>query len=74
MNDFTPARPFDRVVSVEMFEHMANWRALLDRVRAWLKPDGRLFMHIFTHRTRAVSLRLRPTRKTGSRSISSPAA
>jgi cyclopropane-fatty-acyl-phospholipid synthase len=53
MNDFTPsaAGQFDRVVSVEMFEHMANWRALLTRVRGWLKPDGRLFIHIFTHRT-----------------------
>jgi cyclopropane-fatty-acyl-phospholipid synthase len=52
MNDFQ-AEPghFDRVVSVEMFEHMANWRALLARIRAWLKPDGRAFIHIFTHRT-----------------------
>ena len=52
MNDFTPPEGgFDRVVSVEMFEHMANWRALLTRVRGWLKPDGRLFIHIFTHKT-----------------------
>jgi len=52
MNDFrAPAGAFDRVVSVEMFEHMANWRALLTRVRGWLKPDGRLFLHVFTHRT-----------------------
>ncbi|WP_394760833.1 SAM-dependent methyltransferase [Phenylobacterium sp.] len=57
MNDFEPPAPllktggFDRVVSVEMFEHMANWRALLTRVRGWLKPDGRLFIHIFTHKT-----------------------
>jgi cyclopropane-fatty-acyl-phospholipid synthase len=52
MNDFTPPDGgFDRVVSVEMFEHMANWRALLTRVKGWLKPDGRLFIHIFTHRT-----------------------
>jgi cyclopropane-fatty-acyl-phospholipid synthase len=53
MNDFTPpdAGRYDRVVSVEMFEHMANWRALLGRVKTWLKPDGRLFIHIFTHRT-----------------------
>lgn len=52
MNDFTTAKSFDRVVSVEMFEHMANWRALLTRVKGWLKPDGRLFLHIFTHRHR----------------------
>ncbi len=52
MNDFeAAAHAFDRVVSVEMFEHMANWRALLGRVKGWLKPDGRLFIHIFTHRT-----------------------
>ena len=52
MNDFEPLQGgFDRVVSVEMFEHMANWRALLTRVRGWLKPDGRLFIHIFTHKT-----------------------
>jgi cyclopropane-fatty-acyl-phospholipid synthase len=49
MNDFAPGTVFDRVVSVEMFEHMANWRALLTRVRTWLKPDGRLFLHVFTH-------------------------
>jgi cyclopropane-fatty-acyl-phospholipid synthase len=50
MNAFQAAGRFDRVVSVEMFEHMANWRALLARVRSWLTLDGRLFMHIFTHR------------------------
>ena len=51
MNDFAPDGQFDRVVSVEMFEHMMNWRQLLSRVRSWLKPEGRLFIHIFTHRT-----------------------
>ena len=51
MNDFEAPGAFDRVVSVEMFEHVANWRALLTRVRGWLKPDGRLFIHVFTHRT-----------------------
>jgi len=51
MNDFDTTRRFDRVVSVEMFEHMSNWRALLTRVRDWLKSDGRLFLHVFTHRT-----------------------
>ncbi len=49
MNDLALDRRFDRVVSVEMFEHMANWRALLTRVRGWLKPDGRLFIHVFSH-------------------------
>jgi cyclopropane-fatty-acyl-phospholipid synthase len=50
MNVFDASEQFDRIVSVEMFEHMMNWRQLLTRVRSWLKPDGRFFMHIFTHR------------------------
>jgi cyclopropane-fatty-acyl-phospholipid synthase len=51
MNVFEAPRRFDRIVSVEMFEHMANWRALLQRARAWLETDGRLFLHVFSHRT-----------------------
>ena len=50
MNAFEPDCVFDRVVSVEMFEHMANWGALLARVRLWLRPQGRLFVHVFSHR------------------------
>ncbi len=53
MNVFAPETRFDRVVSVEMFEHMMNWRELMTRLRTWLNPGGRLFMHIFTHRTGA---------------------
>jgi cyclopropane-fatty-acyl-phospholipid synthase len=53
MNLFDPERQFDRIVSVEMFEHIMNWRELMIRVRSWLKPDGRFFMHIFTHRAGA---------------------
>jgi cyclopropane-fatty-acyl-phospholipid synthase len=53
MNAFNPQRQFDRIVSVEMFEHMMNWRELLGRLRWWLEPDGRFFMHIFTHRSSA---------------------
>ena len=52
MNDFAlegEAR-FDRIVSVEMFEHMSNWRELLNRISSWLEPDGRFFMHVFSHR------------------------
>jgi cyclopropane-fatty-acyl-phospholipid synthase len=48
MNDFRPAERFDRVVSVEMFEHMANWRPLLRCIRDCLEPDGRMFMHVFS--------------------------
>jgi len=51
INVFDPKRRFDRIVSVEMFEHMMNWRELLRRVRSWLAPDGCFFMHIFTHRS-----------------------
>jgi len=41
---------FDRVVSVEMFEHMRNWPSLFDRISRWLVPDGRFFLHVFCHR------------------------
>jgi cyclopropane-fatty-acyl-phospholipid synthase len=51
MTVFNPERQFDRIVSVEMFEHMMNWRELMTRMRSWLRPDGRFFMHIFTHRS-----------------------
>jgi len=50
MNAFKPEGKFDRIVSVEMFEHMANWRPLLERARASLKTDGRMFIHVFSHR------------------------
>ncbi len=49
MNVFATDTVFDRIVSVEMFEHMANWDALLTRARLWLKPGGQLFLHVFTH-------------------------
>lgn len=50
MNDFAPAQRFDRVVSVEMFEHMRNWRQLLARIHDWLQPGGLLLVHTFCHR------------------------
>ncbi|RUQ38071.1 MAG: class I SAM-dependent methyltransferase [Candidatus Competibacteraceae bacterium] len=53
MNDFSIDRRFDRVVSVEMFEHMRNYPALFERIHAWLKPGGQLFVHIFSHREHA---------------------
>jgi cyclopropane-fatty-acyl-phospholipid synthase len=50
MNDFDiVAGRFDRVVSVEMFEHMKNWPRLLANISRWLKPGGLFFLHIFTH-------------------------
>jgi len=51
MNDFEPEGTFDRVVSVEMFEHMRNWNELLRRISTWLNPDGKAFVHVFSHRT-----------------------
>ncbi len=49
MNDFGTDRNFDRVVSVEMFEHMRNWARLFERVAGWLRPDGAFFQHVFCH-------------------------
>jgi cyclopropane-fatty-acyl-phospholipid synthase len=46
--DITPGQ-FDRVVSVEMFEHLKNYELLFRNVARWLKPGGLLFTHIFTH-------------------------
>jgi cyclopropane-fatty-acyl-phospholipid synthase len=42
---------FDRVVSVEMFEHLRNYETLFERISSWLKPDGKLFFHVFAHRS-----------------------
>ena len=50
---------FDRVVSVEMFEHMRNYQILLRRISNWLKPGGTLFVHIFTHREYAYPFEVR---------------
>jgi cyclopropane-fatty-acyl-phospholipid synthase len=50
MNSFVTDRCFDRVVSVEMFEHMRNWGRLFERIASWLRPDGRFFQHVFCHR------------------------
>lgn len=51
MNDFAADGRFDRIVSIEMFEHMRNWGELFRRVSQWLRDDGRFFMHVFCHRT-----------------------
>jgi cyclopropane-fatty-acyl-phospholipid synthase len=50
MNGFSIDKRFDRVVSVEMFEHMRNYREIFRRVYSWLRPGGQFFMHIFCHR------------------------
>lgn len=49
VNHFSTSERFDRVISVEMFEHMRNYRVLLSRIASWLEPGGRLFVHIFSH-------------------------
>ena len=51
MNDFVTEDRFDRVVSVEMFEHMRNYGELFHSISRWLAPGGRFFMHIFCHRS-----------------------
>lgn len=53
MNEFTTDKSFDRVVSVEMFEHMRNYGALFERISHWLTDGGLFFMHIFCHRSAA---------------------
>ena len=50
MNDFDTSARFDRVVSLEMFEHMRNYRRLFERIHGWLVPGGLFFMHVFCHR------------------------
>ncbi len=49
INDFEAGQRFDRIVSVEMLEHVRNYEHLLHRVASWINPDGLLFIHIFTH-------------------------
>lgn len=51
MNQFRINKSYDRIVSVEMFEHMRNWRILFDKISNWLNPGGLFFMHIFVHRS-----------------------
>ncbi len=50
-NHFDTDERFDRVVSVEMFEHLRNWPEAFCRVAGWLVPGGRFFMHVFVHRS-----------------------
>ena len=53
INAFTPPEPgtFDRVVSIEMMEHVKNYEVLLGRVASWLRRGGKMFVHIFTHKS-----------------------
>jgi cyclopropane-fatty-acyl-phospholipid synthase len=58
VNEFTPQAHFDRVVSVEMFEHVRDHKELLSRIASWLAPEGKLFVHVFCHRTSSYSYEL----------------
>ena len=49
INHFDTPKRFDRIVSVEMFEHLRNWPLAFAQVARWLAPEGRFFMHVFTH-------------------------
>ncbi len=49
MNTFQTEQTFDRIISVEMFEHMRNYELLLHKIAGWMKPEAKLFVHIFTH-------------------------
>ena len=49
INDLDLTERFDRVVSVEMFEHMRNYRELLRRISGWMRPEAHLFVHVFCH-------------------------
>ena len=57
VNAFSTDETFDRVVSIEMFEHMKNYRQLLAHIDGWLADDGLLFVHVFSHRTLAFEFR-----------------
>lgn len=50
MNEYETTEKFDRVVSIEMFEHMRNYERLLNKISNWLKDDGKLFVHLFCHK------------------------
>ncbi len=53
VNHFDTERRFDRVVSIEMFEHLRNYQRLFERIAGWLNPGGKLFAHVFCHQTYA---------------------
>ncbi|MCB9535284.1 MAG: class I SAM-dependent methyltransferase [Myxococcales bacterium] len=59
VNVFDPGERYDRVVSVEMFEHVRNWPTLFERVAGWLEPAGRFFQHVFCHRSLAYRFEVR---------------
>jgi cyclopropane-fatty-acyl-phospholipid synthase len=59
LNDFEAGQRFDRVVSVEMMEHVRNYQRLFRKIASWMNPTGLLFVHIFTHRRFAYPFEVR---------------
>ena len=51
VSDFVPVGRFDRVMTIDVFEHVRNWRELLRRISTWLADDGKAFVNVFSHRT-----------------------
>lgn len=50
INDFDTQERFDRVLSIEMFEHLKNYPRLFENISRWLLPEGKLFTHVFVHK------------------------
>ncbi len=59
MNDFSTDKTFDRVISIEMFEHMRNYNLLLEKISGFLRNEGKLFVHIFSHKEFAYKFEVR---------------
>lgn len=49
ISEFEINKQFDRIISIEMFEHLRNYEQLLQKISTWMKPDALLFVHIFTN-------------------------
>ena len=62
INEFQPDRQFDRIVSVEMFEHVRNHRRLFAQISEWLSPKGKLFVHVFSHHEQAYLFEVESTK------------
>ncbi len=50
INTFSIDETFDRIVTIEMLEHVRNHASVFERISNWLKNDGRFFVHVFSHR------------------------
>ena len=50
INDLQLERDYDRIISIEMFEHVRNYQSLFNAIAGWLRPTGKLFVHVFAHR------------------------